>query len=286
MDVAVFAIGLVWIAITPALAADLAGDWLTGDRKGIVRIVNCGGALCGTLVWLREPVDPYTNGPRTDKNNVNASQRSRPLIGIPIILQMAPSPAGPDRWEGQIYNVEDGNSYNGSFTLYGPNAAQLKACVMGGLICKGQMWTRTTVPEEITSLNAGGPLKTVPLKKAGGTFVVPVQINGAITLDFTLDTGAADVTVPADVFSTLVRTGTIKNSDIIGKQSYVLADGSKTVSVTFTIRSLKVGNRLVENVRGSVAPAQGSLLLGQTFLERFKSWSIDNVKHVLLLEPK
>jgi predicted aspartyl protease len=115
---------------------------------------------------------------------------------------------------------------------------------------------------------------------------VPVQINGAITLDFTLDTGAADVTVPADVFSTLVRTGTIKNSDIIGKQSYVLADGSKIVSVTFAIRSLKVGDRLVENVKGSVAPPQGSLLLGQSFLERFKSWSMDNVKHVLLLEPK
>jgi TPR repeat protein len=33
------------------------------------------------------------------------------------------------------------------------------------------------------------------LKKEGGTFVVPVQINGAITLDFTVDSGAADVSV-------------------------------------------------------------------------------------------
>ena len=123
------------------------------------------------------------------------------------------------------------------------------------------------------------------LKKEGGTFVVPVQINGAITLDFTVDSGAADVSVPADVFSTLARTGTIKDSDIIGEQTYVLADGSKSQSVTFTIRSLKVGGKVVENVRGSVAPSRGSLLLGQSFLERFKSWSIDNTKHVLLLEP-
>jgi hypothetical protein len=49
----------------------------------------------------------------------------------------------------------------------------------------------------------------LPLKKDGGTFVVPVQINGAITLNFTIDSGAADVSVPADVFSTLTRTGTI-----------------------------------------------------------------------------
>ena len=126
----------------------------------------------------------------------------------------------------------------------------------------------------------------VSLKRAGGTFVVPVQINGAITLDFTVDSGAADVTVPADVFSTLARTGTINSSDITGEQAYVLADGSTNKSVTFTIRSLKVGDRVVENVRGSVAPSQGSLLLGQSFLERFKSWSIDNTQHVLLLEPE
>jgi predicted aspartyl protease len=54
----------------------------------------------------------------------------------------------------------------------------------------------------------------VPLKKDGGTFVVPVQVNGAITLDFTIDSGAADVTVPADVFSTLTRTGTVTDADI------------------------------------------------------------------------
>ena len=126
----------------------------------------------------------------------------------------------------------------------------------------------------------------VSLKKEGGTFVVPVLINGAITLDFTVDSGAADVSVPADVFSTLARTGTIRDSDIIGEETYVLADGSKSQSVTFTIRSLKVGDRIVENVRGSVAPSRGSLLLGQSFLERFKSWSVDNTKHVLLLEPQ
>jgi Uncharacterized protein conserved in bacteria (DUF2147) len=87
--------GLVCIATAPALAVDPAGDWLTGDRKGIVRVVNCGSALCGTVVWLQEPLDPYTSGPRTDKNNVDVSQRSRPLIGLPIMLHLAPSPASP-----------------------------------------------------------------------------------------------------------------------------------------------------------------------------------------------
>jgi clan AA aspartic protease (TIGR02281 family) len=125
----------------------------------------------------------------------------------------------------------------------------------------------------------------VPLKKDGGIFVVPVQINGAITLNFTIDSGAADVSVPADVFSTLKRTDTITDADITGQQTYVLADGSKANSV-ITIRSLRVGDKLVENVRGSITPAQGSLLLGQSFLERFKSWSFDNTTHQLRLETQ
>jgi clan AA aspartic protease (TIGR02281 family) len=109
----------------------------------------------------------------------------------------------------------------------------------------------------------------VPLKMDGGIFVVPVQINGAMTL--VIDSGAADVSVPADVVSTLRRAGTIKETDFIGERTYVLADGSKSQSVTFTIRSLKVGDTVLENVRGSIASSQGSLLLGQSFLERFKS---------------
>ena len=43
----------------------------------------------------------------------------------------------------------------------------------------------------------------------GGTFVVPVRINDQITLKFVIDSGAADVSVPADVVMTLLRTGTI-----------------------------------------------------------------------------
>jgi clan AA aspartic protease (TIGR02281 family) len=142
-------------------------------------------------------------------------------------------------------------------------------------------------PSTSTAPNQNPSSQTrVSLKKFGGTFVVPVEINGAITLDFTIDSGAADVSVPADVFSTLMRTGTIRDTDIIGKQTYVLADGSKSQSDTFTIRLLKVGDIIIENVEGSVLPEQGSPLLGQSFLERVKSWSIDNTKHVLLLEPQ
>jgi hypothetical protein len=73
---------------------------------------------------------------------------------------------------------------------------------------------------------------SVPMRMEGGTYVVPVLINGAITLDFVVDSGAADVSVPADVFSTLIRTGTIRPSDFVGRQTYVLGDGTEVPSLS------------------------------------------------------
>jgi hypothetical protein len=35
-----------------------------------------------------------------------------------------------------------------------------------------------------------------------------------------------------------------------------------------------------------VAPSQATPLLGQSFLQRFSSWSIDNERQVLLLREK
>jgi predicted aspartyl protease len=102
--------------------------------------------------------------------------------------------------------------------------------------------------------------------------VVPVLINEVITLDFVVDSGAADVSIPADVLMTLVRTETIRDSDFFGTKTYVLADGSKVPSPTFRLRSLKVGDKTLQDVSASVASPQGELLLGQSFLSRFKSW--------------
>jgi len=82
---------------------------------------------------------------------------------------------------------------------------------------------------------------------------------------------------------TLIRTKTITDEDFLGKQIYVLADGSKVPSQRFRIRSMKVGNKIVKDVVGSVASVKGEILLGQSFLSKFKSWSVDNEQHTLVL---
>lgn len=125
--------------------------------------------------------------------------------------------------------------------------------------------------------------ESIPLIREHGIFMVPVLINDKITLNFTIDSGASDVSIPADVFSTLIRTGTIAKKDLLGTQEYELADGSQRTSQQFRIRSLRIGNLELQDVTASVSPSAGSLLLGQSFLERFKYWSIDNQRHLMLI---
>jgi clan AA aspartic protease (TIGR02281 family) len=124
---------------------------------------------------------------------------------------------------------------------------------------------------------------TVKMKKTGGTFEVPVRINNAVAINFTVDSGAADVMIPANVVSALIKSGTLKQEDYIGGQTFTLADGSTLPSVRFKLASLQVGDRTFTDVVASVAPAAGSALLGQSFLSRFESWTLDNTRGTLNL---
>ena len=123
-----------------ALAAEPTGTWLTQTGGSHIRVADCGGALCGTIIWLKEPTDPDTGKPKTDKNNSDAAKRSRPLLGVQIVLGMKPN--GADKWSGQVYNAEDGKTYSGNLTWTGGTSLQLQGCALGGLVCKSQTWTR------------------------------------------------------------------------------------------------------------------------------------------------
>lgn len=125
--------------------------------------------------------------------------------------------------------------------------------------------------------------ESIPLIHAHGTLQVPAVINGKISLNFTIDSGATDVSIPASVFFALTRSGTVAPRDLLDKRMYTLADGSGEISQRFRIRSLRVGSLEVRDVIASVGDSGGMLLLGQSFLSRLKSWSIDNERQALLI---
>jgi len=155
--------------------------------------------------------------------------------------------------------------------------------VISGVWVDGKIfWERTAAIPSAGSQSVAE--NRVRMKSDGGTFTVPVRLNDQITLDFVVDSGASVVTVPRDVVLTLIRTKTITIADFRGEQRYVLADGSTVKSRNFILRRVTVGNQSVGNVEATIADEQGSLLLGQSFLRKFKSWSIDNAARELVLQ--
>jgi clan AA aspartic protease (TIGR02281 family) len=123
----------------------------------------------------------------------------------------------------------------------------------------------------------------IPLRKYGGIYTLPVRINGAVTLNFILDSGASEVTISADVANTLLRTGIISKEDFLPGWKYRLADGSTLSGSRFKIRELELGGVKIPNVTATVVPATGAHLLGQSFLSRIPHWSIDNERHLLVI---
>ncbi len=124
---------------TALAVVPVTGTWLSADGGTKVRVSECGGKLCGKVVWLNEPIDPATGKPKTDKRNSDPAKRSRPLIGVPVVNGMTPS--GDNKWSGKIYNADDGKTYDAHVTLVSSDAMRVQGCVLS-VLCKSQTWKR------------------------------------------------------------------------------------------------------------------------------------------------
>jgi len=115
----------------PALAADPTGNWLVKDQTAVIRIAPCADALCGTIAWPSQP--------GLDENNPDPGKRDRPIVGTQIIVGM--KPAGGNRWDGEIYNPENGKTYSGHIILLSPDVLRIEGCLL--IFCGGENWTRS-----------------------------------------------------------------------------------------------------------------------------------------------
>jgi uncharacterized protein (DUF2147 family) len=118
-------------AAAPAAAQSPIGTFVSQSGDTRVRFSDCGGQICGTIVSVR--------GQTTDQKNENAALRSRALAGVRMITMR---PNGANAWQGSLYNFQDGKTYNGRMTMPSANSMSLSGCVLGGMICRSQTWTR------------------------------------------------------------------------------------------------------------------------------------------------
>ncbi len=129
-------------AANSADGTGVGGIWLTqaGDAK--VRVSRCGGGLCGTVVWLREPIDSATGKPQVDDKNENPALRQRRIIGLSLFIGMRA--AGPNKWSGRIYDADDGKTYASTVTYQAGDKLEVQGCV--GALCGSETWSRATAP--------------------------------------------------------------------------------------------------------------------------------------------
>lgn len=125
---------------------------------------------------------------------------------------------------------------------------------------------------------------TERFQRMGGVFVLPATVNGTSTAYFIVDSGASNVQIPEELAAEMKRNGTLTEADSLGQRRFTLADGSGLQQRIVRLRTIKIGERTMENVMASVSPARSRALLGQSFLRRLSSWKIDNVKNSIEFE--
>ncbi len=130
---------LCFVAAWPltAYAAEPTGTWLTGDGQVRIRIARCSAGLCGTIVWLKVPIDPATRRPQVDDKNHDPGKRLRPIMGLQILSMRS---ASSDTWSGSIYNADDGNTYQVTITPQSATNLVVHGCF--GIFCGNDSWTK------------------------------------------------------------------------------------------------------------------------------------------------
>ena len=124
-----------------AQPAEVAGVWLSPKANMRVRVSPCGPALCGNIIWLKDSKNPQTGEPLTDRNNPDPANRDRPILGMQIVTDLKPGRAAGE-WTGKVYSPNEGKTNAVRFWMDGPNDLKMEGCVIVGLLCRTQTWTR------------------------------------------------------------------------------------------------------------------------------------------------
>ena len=114
----------------PALAEEVFGVWKSepSDEGSYIHVeiapcANDAAKVCGTIKQVFNPTS------------------DRDIVGKPIIWDMVSD--GPNEWEdGTIWAPDDDETYSSEMELKSADVLRVSGCVLGGIICRGQDWTR------------------------------------------------------------------------------------------------------------------------------------------------
>lgn len=125
---------------------------------------------------------------------------------------------------------------------------------------------------------------TIRMEKQNGVYMIPVEING-VPMHFIFDTGASLISISSTEAIFLYKQGKLSSEDILGKSNFVDANGYVSEGTIIVLREVRIGNKLLINVKASVVNnLEAPILMGQSALEKFGKISIDYEKNEITFE--
>jgi uncharacterized protein (DUF2147 family) len=126
---ALVAIGTVAAAAQAPAESPMYGVWLNHAGNVKVETRPCGQFMCGTVVWASAQAQKEARDKGTDN-----------LVGMQLMRQYRPTTKG--EWEGSVFVPDLGRTFYSRLYRLSDDKIRISGCILGGLICKYQTWTR------------------------------------------------------------------------------------------------------------------------------------------------
>lgn len=116
---------------------------------------------------------------------------------------------------------------------------------------------------------------SISMREESGVYFVPIEING-VNMEFVFDTGASSISISETEALFLLKQGKLSENDLIGEVQFSDANGDISEGTIVNLKSVKIGDKVVYNVKASIVHNQiAPLLFGQSAMNRFGKITID-----------
>ncbi len=133
-------------------------------------------------------------------------------------------------------------------------------------------------------IRSNGEKTTVKMTKTNGVYEIPTEVDG-VEMHFIFDTGAGIISISETEAMFLYKQGKLTKDDITGAAQFSDATGTISEGTLINLKTVKIGNRVLENIQASVVHnSEAPLLFGQSALEKFGKVSIDYDKQEISFE--
>src|SRR5688572_5561673 len=115
----------------PASAQAIEGQWTNYKRNVVVQVERCGPAYCGRVIQASAKAQEKARKGGTPK-----------LVGTQILTGL--KPVGDGRYRGKAFVPKRNIHATATVRQLSANVMQVSGCVLGGLLCDNENWTRVT----------------------------------------------------------------------------------------------------------------------------------------------